>query len=404
MKRMSKCKVIFSTFTALILLVVTLFSTGLVGYCDELTIADPFDGYTKYEAEDAKLTRCDVERSYGTFSGTGFVAQIDYSNSCMEFTIPMQQSGEYEMILAYAIDPNPVFKDATFRIYNDEGYQAQVTCDKKYGWGEFSRDAVASCTISLKEGENTVSVKRGVNHAQVDFIAIGSRVGDYKEKATESEGFPKPEGYTRYEAENGFVVNAATIGMNYYTDYGSGYSGSGFVGSMNSSECYVDIPVTVEESGTYNMNLRYATESEGGATYKIYVGRYGTDGYLYYYDTVTMNVISSWGVFVEDALADVDIALEKGESFIRIVPDYNYAGVDYIEIGPKKGEYYKGTVETVTSGGEFGDDFFAEDTGDGYAKKSGCNSSLLSAYPIAATIVLFLVSIILWRKKDEKID
>lgn len=401
MKSISKRNVIFSVFAVAILLIVATFSIFVQCYADdELTIADPFDGYTKYEAEDAQVTHADITKNYGTFSGTGFVAQIDYSNSCIAFTIKCETEGEYQMMLAYAI--GATFYDATFRIYNDEGYQAQVTCDKKYGWGEFKRDAVAYCTVSLRSGENIVSVKKGANYAQLDFIAIGERVGDYKERELESEGFPKPEGYTRYEAEDGFVVNAATIGINYFTDYGSGYSGSGFVGSMNSTSCYVDIPVTVEESGTYNMNLRYATESEGGATYKIYVGRYGAGGYLYYYDSVTMNVISSWGVFIENAVTNIDIALEKGESFVRIVPDYNYANVDYIEIGPKKGEYYKGTIESVTSGGEFGDDFFAEDTGDGYAKRTGCNGSVLSAYPIAAVIVLFSVSIILWRKKDEK--
>ncbi len=402
MKHISVKNVLFLIAAATCLLFFALSSGVIKVYSADLTIADSFEGYTKYEAEEAQITRADIEKSYGTFSGKGFVAQIDYGNSCIAFEIDCAEDGEYNMMVAYAMGKG--FADASFRIYNDAGYYTQVTCSKELGWGAFSRDAVAYCTISLKKGENTVSVRKGSSFAQLDFIAIGERVGDYVDKTVGSLGFPVPEGYTRYEAEEGFVINATACGRKFYIDYGSGYSGGGFVGALDSTSQYVDIPVTVEESGTYNINLRYATESEDGASWKVYVGRYGIDGYLYYYAKTVMPVVSTFGTFVESAVTNVDIALEAGESFVRIVPDYNSAELDYIEIGPKKGEYYVGVVEKVTSGGssEFGDDFFAEEKEDGYVKGKGCSSAVALSYPALSLVLLIAVSLIFWRNKNEK--
>lgn len=403
MKHNSAKNVFFSIAVAVLFAVIAIVPSAAFAFADNLTIADPFEGYTRYEAEDGDITRADIEKSYGTFSGQGFVAQIDYGNSGIAFKVECAEDGEYNMMLAYAIDPT--FANAVFRISNDAGYYTQVTCDKKFGWGAFSRDAIAYCTISLKAGINTISVKKAMNFAQIDFIGIGARIGDYVDKSAEAQGFPLPEGYTRYEAEDGYVVNASAVGKRFYSDYGTGYSGGGFVGALDSTAQYVDIPVKVEESGTYSINLRYATESEGGAAWKIYVGRYGVEGYLYYYASAVMRVESTWGMFVEEALVSVDVAIEAGESFIRVLPDYNSAELDYIEIGPKKGEYYQGVTETVTGGGnnQFDDDFFAEDEGDGYVKKTGCNGAMAYELPVlAALLILVAVYIILWRKKDEK--
>ena len=371
------------------------------------SIADPIEGFTKYEAEDAQVENTKIGDYGGPYSGTGFVGEIDLSTSSVTFTVTVAEEGEYAMKLAYAIGES--FQPGSLRIYNDAGYYTQANCTTIHDWGIFDLDAVADCRISLRAGENKVSVRKGTNNVQVDFIAIGERVGDYIDKDEEPSDAPAvPEGYTRYEAEEGYVVNASAKGRAFKNDYGSGYSGGGFVGNMNDASHYVDIPVTVAESGAYTINLRYASASLVVPTYKVYVGRYGENGYLYSYGTVSLTVRNGWGTFTEDGVVDMEIALEAGESFVRVVPEYDYAELDCIEIGARTGDYYKGTDESaIGSGGdnEFDDDFFADEKDDGYVQKGGCGSSLgVSALGCAAIAVLAAaILIFIRRKNNEKI-
>ena len=376
---------------------------------EELTISDPFGGFeTRYEAEEGAVVHARIGDYGDSHSGTGFVGEIDYADSSVTITVSVEEDGEYDMLLAYAI--GRTFPAGTFRIYNDEGYYTQVRCDKRYDWGVFRRDAVVQCKISLHAGENHIGIYKGAGNVQLDFICLGTRTGDYVQAGEEPTGPAVPEGFTRYEAENGIIVNASAKGRAFAMEYGSNYSGGGFVGNLNGVDYYVDIPVKVAESGTYELNLRYASGSQVVPMFKVCAGVYGTDKYLYSYGTVLLPVCNGWGEFSEEGVASTQIALQAGQSFVRIVPSFDYAELDCIEIGARIGDYYQGidefTAQTAGGNNEFDDGFFNEDGGDGYIRKSDSHLTLwlnLSATAVVAiAAIVITTTILIRRKKHEK--
>ncbi len=377
------------------------------GEAGELTVGDPFDGFeTRYEAEEGLIVRARIGDYGSSHSGTGFVGEIDYAESSVTITASVEEDGEYDMLIAYAI--GKTFPAGTFRIYNDEGYYTQVQCTVIHDWGDFQRDAVVQCKISLRAGENHITIRKGAGNVQVDFICIGARTGDYMQAGNEPTGPAVPEGFTRYEAEKGNIVNASAKGSAFAMEYGSNYSGGGFVGNLNGADYYVDIPVTVSESGTYEINLRYASGSSAVPMFKLCAGTYGANGYLYSYGTVSLPVCNGWGEFSEAGVASTQIALQAGESFVRILPSFDYAELDCIEIGAKVGDYYQGIDElaTGTTGGdtEFDEDFFGEEKDDGYRKVQDRNIAVLVSVPVAvaAAAGIGLTVFFLLRKRRKK--
>lgn len=374
------------------------------------TIADPFEGYddvnpaNRYEAEDGVVTHAVIGNYGSSHSGTGFVGEIDYGDSSVQFTVTVGEEGEYNMLIAYAI--GATFQPGTFIVHNDAGYYAQVSCDVITDWGLFTRETIAYTTISLREGENHVTLHKGRNMVQVDFICIGERIGDYVDKENLGTGPEVPEGYTRYEAENGYVVNASCKGAGFHSDYGFGYSGAGFVGNMDDASHYVDIPVTVGESGAYDVNLRYASGSSLVPSYKVCVGRYGENGYLYSYGTVSLPECNGWGEFSESGVATIRVALEAGDSFVRVVPEYDYAELDCIEIGPRAGEYFLGTDESLVGNlgdNVFDDDFFADDDEDGYILlETGCGAVIGAGVPVLSAAAAGAAIWIAGRRKHHE--
>ena len=363
-------------------------------------ITRPTPGFTRYEAENGIITNGVIYKT-GTYSGTGYVGNLDLNASNVKFEVTVPEDGEYAIGVAYAIDPS--FSAATFRLFNESGFYGAVRCELLLGWGEFAKEAIALSKISLREGINTVSLWKGQNYAQLDFIEIGQKIGDYKEKGKAEGNAPPPgEGYVRYEAENGFVVNAVKKGGGYLNDYGNGYySGMGFVGSLDDDTCYVDIPVSVETSGSYAVRLRYATAAEG-AKLSVFAGNYGRGGrYQMYFDFVCDH-ITDWGTFEEEGTAEFTVGLNTND-FIRIKG--TYAEIDFIEVGEKTGDFRAGL--TVTEGkvtGVFDDYIFGGgDEDDGYRKlkiasDKGCGAIVCCGYGAA---VLSVFAALIKIKKRE---
>ena len=355
-------------------------------------IRKPSAGFTRYEAEDAEITD-GVKYDSGVFSGSGYAGNLDLSTSKVKFTVTVAADGEYEIGLAYAIEPS--FPAATLRIFNDDGYYSAVRCDIKLGWGNFTKDALVIGLVSLRAGENTIEIQRGQNFAQLDFIEIGAKVGDWKQGGEKKGSAPAAEeGYVRYEAEEAIVINAIRKGGGYLNDYGNDYySSRGFVGSFDNDSCYVDIPVKITEDGTYEIKIRYATQLEGSKI-TVLAGTYGRNGRLQVYKDYLAEHITDWGVFEEEGTLVTTVGLKVGD-FIRIKG--SYVEIDYVDFGSKVEEYKDGTNVSVEMGGAFGEEE------DGYVKaketvetKKGCSSSV-GSLPIAV-IALGFAAICLTKK------
>ena len=369
---------------------------------EDTDIRKPTPGFTRYEAENGAVNGGKIYAS-ALSSGTGYVGNLDNADSHVAFTVEIAEDGEYEIGLAYAIEPS--FSAATLRIFNDCGFYSSVRCERLFGWGIFTKEALVVGTISLKKGQNIVSIYKGNNYAQLDFIEIGAKIGDYKEAGSGAGTAEGPEeGWVRYEAENALVVNAVRKGLGYLTDYGNGnYSGKGFVGNMDDDSRYIDISVTVAESGLYPVRVRYATGADG-AKISTYAGNYGRDGRLQLYGRLECANKTDWGIFEKESTLEFSVGLKAGENFIRIKAAY--AEIDFADVGLSTGEYRDGAeISQGNISGEFGEDAFdkEKDEDDGYVatKKSGCNSSFKSGNVILFAVTAVAGFAVVFRKKRK---
>ena len=319
---------------------------------------------TRYEAEEGE-TNAAVKSSQNA-SGGRYVGSIDTTDHYVAFTVTVPEAGEYDLAVAYAIGTG--YGSAQFLIHNHEGVYAKVIMRNQYGWGEFTDDAVEYTKISLPAGSSSVIVYKYSGYAELDYIEIGEKTGEYKH----FEGFPEPgpgekpyleEGYTRYEAEHALVSGCICYGFAYVNDYGV-YSGQGFVGGLDTDDRYIEFSVTVEQDGEYEVKLGYV--ALGTASLKLYAGQYGLEPTCFLYATpACVWVASAWGEFSEQGIATAKVCLRAGENFIRIKKGTANVQVDYLDLGPRTGDYYDGALENVQMGDLWGDD---ED--DGYIRLS----------------------------------
>lgn len=299
-------------------------------------------GYTRYEAEKGKISGGKIYNT-GTYSGTGYVGDLDYAGiSKIDFEVTATEDGEYNLHLAYAIGEG--FKPATFKVFNDSGLYTTLKCDNQFGWGSFELESITEGTISLKEGTNIVSIYKSNEYAQIDFIDIGkNKIGEYKDSALALE-YPNydPDNYKRYEAEDQLVILGSPKGIAFISDFGT-YSGRGYVGSMDNDYCYVEIPIKVDEDGEYEIKVAYAC-AEAHASLKLYTGKYGRGGNVYFDKEITFENYSDWGEFTADTIFTTTINLKASDDFIIIKSGLIRAEIDYIDFGKKIGEYNQGVL------------------------------------------------------------
>ena len=123
---------------------------------------------------------------------------------------------------------------------------------------------------------------------------------------------------TKYEAENGILHGH----LKSYTDF-SGYSGTGYVGKFSSDDSYLEIPITVSETGRYDIIVR--NNSEG----------YYKSNYLYI-DNETVGMIESEEISGWQDCKFEAVKITKGTHTLTIKKSWGWIYVDYITL--EKGE------------------------------------------------------------------
>ncbi len=290
---------------------------------------EPEPNPNRYEAENARLTDVQVKGKgqmydYGTYSGTGFVGNIDTGSSEVRFSVQVEREGEYELCLCYASSIEE--GTPTFRVFTGEGYYGEVELKNITGWGNFSLNTIASFKVSLRAGNNEIIIKKGQHNAELDFIEVGTRLGDYKAP------IDKRNGYTRYEAEDAILTAVLKKGKGQEYDYGT-YSGTGFVGNIDTDASEVRFLVQVEQDGEYELCVCYAAGTEGVTpTFHVFT----QNGY---YGQIELPNVTGWGNFGPDTIAVMKISLKAGENEVIIKKAQHNAELDFIEIGPRMGAY-----------------------------------------------------------------
>lgn len=301
---------------------------------------------TKYEAESAVVNQAEKKYVNGVgsyafgVSGTGFVGGIDYDTSSITFTVSVATEGTYEFFLKYATDTD----NATLIVENYDAQSFVVNCSTKKGWGSFNSTPAASASIQLKEGEQTITVKKGNMYVELDYISIGDLLS-----MEMPEGEQPTSWDSKIEAENSLYYSG------YVKKYGSSYSGSGFVGSLDHATSYVEFKVPCEEDGMYALKIRYATSGTRSAT--VYVGNYNKVGRYECYGRKDISSAGTWGEFSGNDVI-FNVGLKAGVNCVRVY--VRYVEIDYVEVSNKLGEFVAGSDASGNSVPEL--------TADGYVK------------------------------------
>lgn len=326
------------------LLIVMLFSAFSIMSIPQLAFASESTS-TKYEAENATLNKATVKPLSGTgdyavgASGSGFVGNIDYDDSTITFTVSVNKAGSYEFFLKYATGSD----GSTLIVENHEGKTFTVNCSTKKGWGAFNTTPIISTTIDLKEGEQTIVIKKGAQYVELDYIAIGDIL------SMEIPGLENPTSWTKFEAEDNLFINGVR------KNYGGTFSGTGFVGSLDFDSSYLEFRVPCVEDGTYTLKIRYATSGSQTATF--YVGNYNKVGRYECYGSKNLSSSGTWGQFTGNDVT-INVGLKAGANMIRVC--LKYVEVDYIEISNRVGDFVEGSNANGT--------YTHNLTADGYVK------------------------------------
>ncbi|SDN09189.1 Beta-xylosidase, GH43 family [Fictibacillus solisalsi] len=178
-----------------------------------------------YEAESGVVNHATIVNNTGT-SGGSKVGMIDYNDSYVEFNVDAPP-GDYTLKVRYS---NGMGETSTHQLALNGELLGEVKYPS-YGWDTW-RDAERD--IHLNAGKNKIRLSKATLFAEIDRIDL----------------VPKKTKVFQYEAELGYLKNAK--GVNEYD--AANHQKVGLMSAHNSS---VRFPISVEKSGTYEINIRY---------------------------------------------------------------------------------------------------------------------------------------------------
>lgn len=193
-----------------------------------------------YEAENAALSGgAAMAQANPGYSGSGYAGGLTGSDAAVNFTVNAPHAGSYSVKLAYGAGTE---NDGTLTMYVNG---VRIKKADFYGLKQWDKWADRYDNVFLKEGNNVITYKRdGGDTANVnlDYITV-------TEAATWT-----------YEAES-----AITAGQAGAVQAQDGNTGTGYVSGLTQVNSSVEFPVDVEYAASYDLKLRYATETGGKA-------------------------------------------------------------------------------------------------------------------------------------------
>ena len=319
-----------------------------------------------YEAEQAELsggaaaTAASSDPSY-YMSGSGNRAVNMPTGAELTYTINVPVDGKYKLEFVYGNGQgtvrndmnqhNPVNAEQSFSL--DGGEAESITMESTLFQ---TMTGIKTKYYDLTAGAHTITVKTlsAVDNNMLfhDFVRV-SYAGVY--------GQELPLLNKVYEAEladfNKLLGNAAsTVRTETSID---GYSGGGYVTGLNSRSVTagggIRFTVVVENSGLYNLSLRYQSASAGSA--KIYVGNSAV-----ILDrvnaTVALSAASGWttttaSVYLQKGInvVDIDTSVDAAIDYLRVRETGDSANSTTIEAESAIPESMQGRIQTAQSSG-----------------------------------------------------
>lgn len=193
-----------------------------------------------YEAENVALTGgAAVAQANPGYSGSGYAGGLNGPNAAVSFAVNAPHAGSYSVKLAYGAGTE---NDGTLTMYVN-GVRIKQT--NFYGLKQWDKWADRYDNVFLKEGSNVITYKRDSGDTadvNLDYITV-------TEAATWT-----------YEAESSITAGEAGS-----VQAQAGNTGTGYVSGLTQVNSSVEFPVNVEYTASYDLKLRYATETGGKA-------------------------------------------------------------------------------------------------------------------------------------------
>jgi hypothetical protein len=127
---------------------------------------------THYEAELGAFSHANISSSSSASNGK-YVAQIDYSDSWVDFYVNVSTTKAYTMTVRYA---NGTGANSTQGIAYNGGAWGTITYPATAGWGQFGS---VTTTVNLVAGINVIRLAKGspgfaggTGYAELDYIAL----------------------------------------------------------------------------------------------------------------------------------------------------------------------------------------------------------------------------------------
>ena len=327
-----------------------------------------------YEAEQAELsggaaaTAASSDPSY-YMSGSGNRAVNMPTGAELTYTINVPVDGKYKLEFVYGNGQgtvrndmnqhNPVNAEQSFSL--DGGEAESITMESTLFQ---TMTGIKTKYCDLTAGAHTITVKTlsAVDNDMLfhDFVRV-SYAGVYQQAL--------PLLNKVYEAEladfNKLLGNAAST-VKTETSF-DGYSGGGYVTGLNSRSVTagggIRFTVVVENSGLYNLSLRYQSASAGSAN--IYVGNSAV--VLNRVNaTVALSAANEWNtttasVYLQKGInvVDIDTSVDAAIDYLRVRETGDSANSKTIEAESAIPESMKDRIQTAQSSGASGGTYVA---------------------------------------------
>ncbi|SDE11464.1 family 16 glycoside hydrolase [Nocardioides lianchengensis] len=188
-----------------------------------------------YELEDGELTgSANIQNEHAGFSGSGFVAGMGDVGAGSTVQVVVDEAGTYDLKLGYANGPNPFEGTKKLSVFvNDQRTQLSLPSTGGWKtWGSITRQ------ITLPAGPSTIRLEKVTGddgHVNLDYVQV-----------------LRPTS-TRYEAESA----ARSGGANLQNEH-AGFSGTGYVGGLETGGASVSFTVDADAAGDHDLTLGYA--------------------------------------------------------------------------------------------------------------------------------------------------
>lgn len=127
---------------------------------------------TRYEAENAQLTKVGTNTNHNGYSGSGFVDLFGETGDKVEFSISVPEDGKYSLVFQYANDTGDT---STRSVYVDQKDIQQVEFLDQNGWDTWAFDSYAM--VELKAGTHTISIQKDQDDSgfiNLDSLTLGT--------------------------------------------------------------------------------------------------------------------------------------------------------------------------------------------------------------------------------------